>query len=1041
LVREDWRKWVEAVKRELEAWDDNNAVEEVDILSVPVTAKIVPLGELYTMKRDGTYKYRQYLMGNLLREGIDYDNNFSTTISSTGITVFYALATTSARQVGGWDAVAGYLQTTEQFDIYAFLPTHADYSRLEYEEIAKMRSSFLKIFKVEGIQGIKKLARNFKREYRAAPNKVYKCHSSIYGNQSAGMEFEKLMNSVHIVTAKMKQTQPEPSMYLRIKVDSNDIVIGYLVAIAFVDDVRYFGTDPEVLEYKEAVLSRLKVKFEKPPVEDFVSIETYQNLDEGTFELKMPKYFEKAKNFFQGFRISGFKTRTIPLTTLDEKYCFEIPSSDEIDKAKHLPFLQAIGILSYPASNCKFEMRYAVSVLGSKRSGWSSRHFDIAVKLFEYALTTKDIGLIYSKGLDPHGDDIIYAYADASLRIPRPQGCRIIMMNGAAISFVSKMQTITAPSSTWAESVTLFDCSTDVLGIRNLLEELGHLQESPTTIYQDNKSAIQIANNRGSLGRNSRAMDLKTLATRNRIEDHLVEPEFLSTKGMLADMGSKALPLNPFAKFRDTMNGYALVRSRFPNKEMSPYVYELDGSSSSSASNPLENVKAMIMKFDFGYCVDDESENEEEEEEIGNDDIEIGGGGLNALPDDEAIEETTILLDVPVVALPFVPNVLSLEESSSNDEFKVELDPNWFQFNHHWQLKLAHPNYQIELFELDDLPDPRLYNIDVVHLRRLARQACSDCGSRFDPTYENYMLEVEKVNLQTAMMDNYVQNLDFVLDRHLDNLLNMNISKQNPLMFFPAKLHRTCKETRRSEINKALNKFVIRLDVHIEAKTWYDSLDNVYWGVATDEPSPKLSWLRFIRWRRYFLHLVLSGICFTPADADPQASGPPCLREIDKERMDLTNCFALCQSTGQYVHNNRGCYRATDPEEREAVFPNVQVNDIIYYHYKSIWSLRDYDNFQTHTKWNYTRWNNSLRLGYTPVVTGKLSLQQKRVFDYLKDRYPEWGRRTVLNPQQAMDNDAWTHAAPMTSPTTYIDAWQEDLPLVRPQKQQRLEDD
>jgi hypothetical protein len=99
------------------------------------------------------------------------------------------------------------------------------------------------------------------------------------------------------------------------------------------------------------------------------------------------------------------------------------------------------------------------------------------------------------------------------------------MMNGAAVSFVSKMQTLTAPSSTWAESVTLFDCSTDVMGIRNLLSELGHLQESPTTIYQDNKSAIQIANNRGSLGKNSRAMDLKTLTIRNRIEDHFVETQ------------------------------------------------------------------------------------------------------------------------------------------------------------------------------------------------------------------------------------------------------------------------------------------------------------------------------------------------------------------------------------------------------------------------------------------------------------------------------------------------------------------------------------
>jgi hypothetical protein len=296
-------------------------------------------------------------------------------------------------------------------------------------------------------------------------------------------------------------------------------------------------------------------------------------------------------------------------------------------------------------------------------------------------------------------------------------------------------------------------------------------------------------------------MDLKTLATRNRIEDHLVEPEFLSTKEMLADMGSKALPLNPFAKFRDTMNGYALVRSRFPNKEMSPYVYELEGSSS-SASDPLDNVKTMIMQFEFGYGENDEFE--EEEDEVNNDDIgdgEIENNGLNALPEVEAIEETTILVDVPVELLPFVPSVINLDESSSNDDFKVELDPNWFQFNHHWQLKLAHPDYQIELFELDDLPDPRLYNIDVVQLRRLARQACSDCGTRFDPTYENYMLEVEKENLQTAMMDNYVQNLDYVLDRHLNNILKMNISKENPLMYFPAMLHPTCKETRRSEIN------------------------------------------------------------------------------------------------------------------------------------------------------------------------------------------------------------------------------------------------
>ena len=34
LVRSDWRKWVEAVKKEIEGWDDNRAVELVNIEDV-----------------------------------------------------------------------------------------------------------------------------------------------------------------------------------------------------------------------------------------------------------------------------------------------------------------------------------------------------------------------------------------------------------------------------------------------------------------------------------------------------------------------------------------------------------------------------------------------------------------------------------------------------------------------------------------------------------------------------------------------------------------------------------------------------------------------------------------------------------------------------------------------------------------------------------------------------------------------------------------------------------------------------------------------
>ena len=57
LVKTNWRRWVEAVKKELTRWDANNAVSVVDIKDVPKNAKVVPLGELYTIKRDGCFKY------------------------------------------------------------------------------------------------------------------------------------------------------------------------------------------------------------------------------------------------------------------------------------------------------------------------------------------------------------------------------------------------------------------------------------------------------------------------------------------------------------------------------------------------------------------------------------------------------------------------------------------------------------------------------------------------------------------------------------------------------------------------------------------------------------------------------------------------------------------------------------------------------------------------------------------------------------------------------------------------------------------------
>ena len=95
-------------------------------------------------------------------------------------------------------------------------------------------------------------------------------------------------------------------------------------------------------------------------------------------------------------------------------------------------------------------------------------------------------------------------------------------------------------------------------GFRNINEEIGLRAEGPTTLYQDNQSAIQIAMNRGSLSKKTRAMEVRVLAVRNKVEDMKVVPIYLETKNMLADLGTKSLDPKPFISLRDKAFGYVM---------------------------------------------------------------------------------------------------------------------------------------------------------------------------------------------------------------------------------------------------------------------------------------------------------------------------------------------------------------------------------------------------------------------------------------------------------------------------------------------------
>ena len=80
LVRLDWREWISAVKKEVDSWLAFGFYIEIPITEKTPGASIVSLGELCTRTRDNSYRYRQYLMVNLLKQGKDFAETFSSTV-------------------------------------------------------------------------------------------------------------------------------------------------------------------------------------------------------------------------------------------------------------------------------------------------------------------------------------------------------------------------------------------------------------------------------------------------------------------------------------------------------------------------------------------------------------------------------------------------------------------------------------------------------------------------------------------------------------------------------------------------------------------------------------------------------------------------------------------------------------------------------------------------------------------------------------------------------------------------------------------------
>jgi hypothetical protein len=164
---------------------------------------------------------------------------------------------------------------------------------------------------------------------------------------------------------------------------------------------------------------------------------------------------------------------------------------------KPVPYREALGKLLYLSIATRPDISYAVGVLCRFSENPGREHWSALKRVIRYLKGTKDFKLIY--GPERATEDPFVTYSDADLGgnvdNSRSTAGFMISVGGGAVLWSSRLQRHTSLSSTESEYTTASATGCEIIWMREFLDEIGYDISSPSILFVDNNSAVQVAKN------------------------------------------------------------------------------------------------------------------------------------------------------------------------------------------------------------------------------------------------------------------------------------------------------------------------------------------------------------------------------------------------------------------------------------------------------------------------------------------------------------------------------------------------------------------
>lgn len=284
------------------------------------------------------------------------------------------------------------------------------------------------------------------------------------------------------------------------------------------------------------------------PAHCVVGIEIHSTND-GGYSLSQPAMIQTV---LERFRVEDCKTASTPFPGGTKILRASDSEVLEFQQSK-LPYNSLVGSLMYIAQGTRPDIAYSVGALSQHLARPSMTAWSLGLHVLRCLKGTQAVGLIYNGRSSILEGNQSWSFPECQSdsdwagdpNTRRSTTGYLFKLNGAAVSWKSRLQPTVSLSSTEAEYKATAEAGQEVVWLRGILHHISMKQHSPTILCSDSTGAVALTK-KGIFHARTKHIEVQYHWIREQVEKKTVALRHISNQHMFADTLTKPLHPGPY---------------------------------------------------------------------------------------------------------------------------------------------------------------------------------------------------------------------------------------------------------------------------------------------------------------------------------------------------------------------------------------------------------------------------------------------------------------------------------------------------------------